>query len=150
MRGSQGRAVSPDSGHLAPPVGEDVWLAWLVDDRIQFTQRFGAVQHQCSEDTRARKSHGASGTVLCRTETAMTRQTRLEGLVAKSATEWGSAFNQEESFWLLNLKIWYLWKEPFHKLCWKKKYFDFFFKWILGFEKNSMVLGGGRRSGTHT
>lgn len=61
--------------------------------------------------------------------TATRHQTQLEGSVAKSPTEWGSTFRPEESFWLLNLKIQYLWSEPFHKLYWNKKYcgFDFFF-----------------------
>lgn len=94
---------------------------------------------------------GASRTGLCGTAAATRRQTRLEGLVAKSATEWGSTFGQEESFWLLNLKIWYLWNEPFHKLCWKKKYLDFFLNGFLVLKRTQWSWGEGEeeRRGTH-
>lgn len=99
MRGSRGRAVSPATAAvLAPPVGEDLRPAGLADDRIQSKQRFGAVRYQRSEDIQARKPHGCLGDRPLQDRDSARRQTRLEGLVAKSATERGATFSQEESF----------------------------------------------------
>lgn len=99
-------------------------LSWMTDSSSKTSLELFSknVLREHSSTFKARINH---------TDAARTDLSETEGQPqdskSRSPREWGSTFRQEESFWLLNLKIWYLWNETLHKLCWNKKYFLFFF-----------------------
>lgn len=113
MSGGQGRAGSPRPRPSQPRQSAQACAARVCGRQPSPTQRHvGAVQCKCLGDTQASKPHRHHTDWPFRDRGTATRhQKPLEGWVAKSPTEWGSTFSQDESFWWLNLKIQYLWNE---------------------------------------